>query len=274
MKVFATYQRNEDFAVDLSLEGEMLHIRCRHALPRFKSDGESNMSDLVVEERGDWLIHDDVLHEEPINLGVLRNMPDFHDHAAFLYYMPVGLRKEYVNNGHMQPANLYALTQASKLSGPQHGNLISGLHPLLNALVPFQESPFSEWMLGVNVYDPALVAVTGDLEVVPCPGLDVARNLYLPEVRFEQGQVTAVPGGTVMIAFYLSDTDGNRITNRDAEVFLDTTAGSLNFYRIKTQGGEGRVIFRALDLKSGDVAKIKCGFKYFSGTDDSFVTVA
>ena len=53
MKVFATQERNEDFAVDMRLEDEVLHVLCRHALPAVNIDGESNMSESVVEIRGD-----------------------------------------------------------------------------------------------------------------------------------------------------------------------------------------------------------------------------
>jgi hypothetical protein len=238
MKVFATHERNDDFAVDLRLEDEVLHVLCRHALPAVKTDGESNMSDSVVEIRGDWLIHDEVLLDEAISLGQLRNMPDFHDHAAFCFYRPIGIRKEMVSSVHKQPVNLFMMTSSSKMTGPQFHDNVSGLHPFINVLIPFKNSPFEDWMIG-----------------------------------FEQSQSTSSADGTVEICFYLSDADGQPITDHDAEVYLDTTGGVLSLYRVMTHGGKGRTLFRALDLQAGQSAKIKCGFKYFSGTDDCFVKV-
>ena len=273
MKVFATQERNEDFAVDMRLEDEVLHVLCRHALPAVNIDGESNMSESVVEIRGDWLIHGEVLLDEAINLSQLRNMPDFHDHAAFCFYRPIGIRKEEVSSVHKQPVNLFMMTSSSKMTGPQFHDNVSGLHPFINVLIPFKDSLFEDWMIGLNVYDPKLDEVSGDLQIFPCAGLDVVRRLELPEVRFQQSQATSSPDGTVEICFYLSDADGQPITGHDAEVYLDTTGGALSLYRVMTQGGRGRTLFRALDLQVGEAAKIKCGFKYFSGTDDCFVKV-
>ena len=84
---------------------------------------------------------------------------------------------------------------------------------------------------------------------------------------------TVEAGGTVVVDFHLCNEDLSQIKDRDAEVYLDVTAGTLSKYRVETQEGKGSVIFRALDLVSGDVAKIKCGFKFFTGTDDFFVQV-
>lgn len=275
MKVFTTSERNSNFGVDLSLSGSILSITVRKAIAAKTPEGDDMplADDQVLHDtRGSWLVLDEVEHQEDIDLSVLKNMPDFHDHAAFLYYLPVGLRKEFVNPGHTQPANLYALTQGTKLSGPQHGNLISLMHPLLNILVPFKNSPLSDWSVGVNTYAHDLVTVHGELEIEECLGLDVVRNTHLPKVWFNQKTATCAKDGTITVDFYIGDFDEAAIQG-DAEVYLDVTGGSLNKYRCQTVNGVGSVTFRALDLEAGDVVKIKCGFKYFTGTDDCIVTV-
>lgn len=63
------------------------------------------------------------------------------------------------------------------------------------------------------------------------------------------------------------------ITDRDAEVYLEATAGYLVGRRIKTIGGQGSTSFRPDGMVAGESAKIKVGFKYFSGTDDLMVNV-
>jgi hypothetical protein len=80
--------------------------------------------------------------------------------------------------------------------------------------------------------------------------------------------------GDVSFSFRLVDAQGIPITDRDAEVYLDSTAGYLVQRRVKTVGGAGTATFRADGLSVGERLKIKCGFKLFAGTDDLFVTVA
>ena len=70
------------------------------------------------------------------------------------------------------------------------------------------------------------------------------------------------------IDFQLETPDGDPIEDRDAEVYLESTAGYLVARRVRTSGGSGFTVFRPDGMETGDVAKIKVGFKYFSGTDD------
>ena len=273
MKVFATTQRNLNFAVDLALKDETIDLLIRTAIPRFDHNGEPNTATNKVELRGDWIVCDEVILEEKISLIAMKNLPDFHDHAAFCIYRPVGIRKDWVSDAHKQAINLYTMTSSSKLSGPQFHDNVSGLHPLMNVLVPFKSSPITDWMIGLNVYSPDLVKTSSGLTLATCAGLDVVRNTELPLVKFSDHSATVEAGGTVVVDFHLCNEDLSQIKDRDAEVYLDVTAGTLSKYRVETQDGKGSVIFRALDLVAGDVAKIKCGFKYFTGTDDFFVQV-
>lgn len=273
MKVFVTNQRNLNFAVDLKLTDESIDILIRDAIPKLDPDGAENIAANKVEFRGEWIVCDEVLLEETISLASMKNLPDFHDHAAFCIYRPVGIRKEWVSESHKQAVNLYTLTSSSKLSGPQFHDNVSGLHPLMNVLVPFKTSPISDWMIGLNVYSPDLVKVSNGLTLVPCVGLDVVRNTELPLVKFVDRSTTVEANGTVTIDFHLCNEDATPMLGREAEVYLDTTAGALSKYRVQTTNSTGSVTFRALDLVPGDEAKIKCGFKYFTGTDDFFIKV-
>ena len=90
-------------------------------------------------------------------------------------------------------------------------------------------------------------------------------------VDLDLGNVSA--SGEVSIDFQLEIPDGDPIEGRDAEVYLESTAGYLVARRVRTSGGSGCTVFRPSGMATGDVAKIKVGFKYFSGTDDLLVNV-
>ena len=94
-----------------------------------------------------------------------------------------------------------------------------------------------------------------------------------PKVWFNTKTATVTPDGYVDISFYLGDSSGTTITGHDADVYLDTTAGVLNKQKVTTQNGVGTVRLIASHLTSGEIAKVKCGFKFYTGTDDCVVTV-
>lgn len=275
MKLFVTSERNLNFAIDLSLDGNLLTYVIRKAIPSKTPEGEDMPlaeGQTLFAKQGEWLVIDEIEHQEVIDLNIFKNMPDFHDHSAFCIYRPVGIRADWVSAAHKQPVNLFAMTVGSKMSGPQFHDNVSGLHPLMNILVPFKNSPLSDWHIGVNTFSPDLVTTHGDLEKEECSGLDVVRNTHLPKVWFSSKSVPCQKEQSISVDFFIGDSDGNPIQG-DAEVFLDVTGGSLNKYRAQTVNGTGSVTFRALDLEAGDVVKIKCGFKYFTGTDDCLVSI-
>jgi hypothetical protein len=60
---------------------------------------------------------------------------------------------------------------------------------------------------------------------------------------------------------------------RDAEIFLEAVNGYLPKTRVKTANGQASVPFMALGLVAGDSARIKAGFKYFSGASDAHIQI-
>jgi hypothetical protein len=93
-------------------------------------------------------------------------------------------------------------------------------------------------------------------------------------VRFVSGpSINVAATEEVNIEFRLETPDGDPIEDRDTEVYLESTAGYLVARRVRTAGGSGCTVFRPDGMATGDTAKIKVGFKYFSGTDDQLVSV-
>lgn len=101
-------------------------------------------------------------------------------------------------------------------------------HPLGHILVPFRTSPVEDWSLGFNVFDPVLINAGPGIEVVPAITLALIREETLPVVRFVGGPSAEVPASEELsIEFRLETPQGVPITDRDAEVYLEATAGYL-----------------------------------------------
>ena len=95
-----------------------------------------------------------------------------------------------------------------------------------------------------------------------------------PVVVFDTATVNVSSDGTVDLPFHLQDPDTDTaITNIEADIYITTKGGRVNKMVIPTVNGRGVVKFIPEYLSAGDVIKVSCGFKYFSGLSDCFVTV-
>ncbi|TXH09443.1 MAG: hypothetical protein E6R03_16860 [Hyphomicrobiaceae bacterium] len=214
-----------------------------------------------------------------VNLDALRSRPDFGDHALFTIYDQVCTNSAGVNpNVFENVSNLYAATIATKMDPGAYHRSVVQLFPMAAIYVPLADSPVSDWAIAVNCgpEDDEFNEITlGDglerLDGVSIP--TTGELLVFPVVKFSGSSAVIAPNGDVQVDFHLEAADGSVITSTEADVYLDTTGGYLTKKRIRTSGGQGSVVFRAEGLQSGDVVKIKCGFKHFSGTDDFMVTV-
>jgi len=285
MKLY-TGTKNTPFAIDVSLDGSTLTYSIRAVVQRkwigvptesHPEGGKYFDSSLVAEYRGDFGVLREPIAEREIDLDSLRSHPEFGDHASFMLYAPVGLAADTATRESLyaQTPNLYAMTIASKMDAQAYHATVLQTHPLGHILVPFKASPTSDWTIGLNVYEPSLIKATGPIQIVPSVTLALVREETLPVVRFVGGsEATVVEGGEIAISFRLETPDGFPILDREAEVYLESTSGYVVSRRVSTSGGAGSTTFRPDGLVAGDTAKIKVGFKYFSGTDDLAVTVA
>ncbi len=277
--------KNPPFALDVSLNGTQLNFSVRSIMQReFVGDPSKDHANggkffdqsLITEWRGDFGVFGEPLYQRTLDLDSLRQHPEYSDHASFMLYAPVGVMERYgtPSGFFQQTPNLYVATLASKMDAQAFHASVLQTHPIGHILVPFKSSPMEDWTLGFNVFTPELVKASRNVEVIPAITLALVREETLPVVRFLGGPSMYVSaGGEVSIDFRLETSGGDPIEDRDAEVYLESTAGYLVARRVRTSGGSGCTVFRPDGMATGDTAKIKVGFKYFSGTDDLLVNV-
>jgi hypothetical protein len=122
----------------------------------------------------------------------------------------------------------------------------------------------------------------GDCVVVGIDPADVERTDYsasaqvrelilLPGVQIAAPQA-CTPDGLVDVDVQVVDANDQPIL-RDAEIYLEAVNGYLPKTRVKTVDGKARVPFMAWGLVAGDSARIKAGFKYFSGAADAVIQI-
>ena len=284
MKLY-TGNKNSPFALDVGLDGSRLSYSVRPIMQRefvgdpskdYPGGGKYFDQSLITEWRGDFGVFGESIYQRTLDLMSFLQHPEFSDHASFMLYAPVGrMERSGSSEGvYTQTPNLYVATLASKMDAQAYHASVLQTHPLGHILVPFRTSPLEDWSLGFNVFDPVLIKAGLGIEVVPAITLALIREETLPVVRFVGGPSTEIAVGEERsIAFRLETPEGVPITDRDAEVYLEATAGYLVGRRIKTVGGQGSTNFRTDGMAAGENAKIKVGFKYFSGTDDLMVNV-
>jgi hypothetical protein len=265
MKCFIV-TKNAPFKVEVTLEGENLRLR-------FPDDKILADPDATPTPEQDVEL---VPRERIIHLGSLRERGDFGDHAIFTIYDRLSTNADKANPAVFDSvSNLYAATLAARMDTGTYHRTVMQMFPVAAVYVPLASDPVSAWSIALNVGSADDVTLGGGLEkadgiTIPMTG----ELLVFPRVEFISSDLTVPPGGDVSFSFRLVDAQGIPITDRDAEVYLDSTAGYLVQRRVKTVGGAGTATFRADGLSVGERLKIKCGFKLFAGTDDLFVTVA
>jgi hypothetical protein len=277
--------KNSPFALDVTLDGKRLTFSVRSIMQRefvgnpandHPNGGKYFDQSLIREWRGDFGVFGEPIYQRMLDLETLSQHAEFSDHASFMLYAPVGRmeRLTALESVYLQTPNLYVATVASKIDAQAFHASVLQTHPIGHILVPFKSSPLEDWTMGFNVFSPELVKTSRNIEVIPAITLALVRDETLPVVRFLGGpSMNVSAGGGVSIDFRLETSDGDPIKDRDAEVYLESTAGYLVARRVRTSGGSGSTVFRPGGMATGDVAKIKVGFKYFSGTDDLLVNV-
>lgn len=278
--------KNPPFALDVTLKGTMLTFVVRAIMQRefvgnhaedHPSGGKFFDQSLIKEWRGDFGVFGEPIYQRVIDLQSLSQHPEFGDHASFMLYAPVGVMERYTTPEAFftQMPNLYVATLASKMDAQAYHASVLQAHPIGHILVPFKSSPLEDWTLGFNVFSPELVKASSNIKVIPSITLALVRDETLPIVKFVGSKSNEVAlAGEVVVSFQLETPDGTPIVDREADVYLDATAGYLAARRVTTVKGAGSTTFRPDGMATGDTAKIKVGFKLFTGTDDLVVNVS
>lgn len=278
--------KNPPFALDVTLKDTMLTFVVRAIMQRefvgnhaedHPSGGKFFDQSLIKEWRGDFGVFGEPIYQRVIDLQSLSQHPEFGDHASFMLYAPVGVMERYTTPEAFftQIPNLYVATLASKMDAQAYHASVLQAHPIGHILAPFKSSPLEDWTLGFNVFSPELVKTSSNIKVIPSITLALVREETLPVVKFVSSKSAEVAlGGEVAVNFQLETPDGTPIVDREADIYLDATAGYLAARRVTTVKGAGSTTFRPVGMATGDTAKIKVGFKLFTGTDDLVVNVS
>ncbi len=271
MKCFVV-EKNRPFPLDVELIGSVLRFRTGTAVPA--QDDQGSSLENVVETRGTYAVTGISDAWRELDLEGLRAHRHFGDHACFMLYDAAGANSDKVHQSVFDaPFALFPATLTSKMTSWEYHATVVQVFPIISVLIPFADSPVSDWAITINVCHADLVKAGSGIEVSDRVERMTGEHFF-PRVKFSQSAIDVAPGGLVSVCFELVGQDGQPITGREVDVYLEATAGALSHGRRRTVGGVGSVTFRASDLIAGENAKLKCGFKHFSGTDDLEVRVA
>ncbi len=270
MKCFVV-EKNRPFPLDLELQGSILRFRTGEAAS--KSDVGDQPPEDVIEERGDYLVTKVSQSWREVDLESLRGHHGFSDRSCFMLYDAAGSFGDRAHPGIFDaPFAMFPVTLPSKMTSWEYHSTVVQAFPVISIMVPFADSPVSEWAITANVCGTGIIQPGAGIELA-----GVVQRLtgehFFPAVRFSGPPGTVAAGGSIEITFRLAGPDGSAISDHDADAYLEATAGALSHSRRRTSGGEGFVTYRATDVPAGDLVKIKCGFKHFSGTDSIEVLV-
>lgn len=269
MKCFVV-EKNRPFPLDVELIGSVLRFRTGTAVP---VQGEGSSPENVIESRGAYAVTSLSNDWREIDLEGLRAHRHFGDHACFMLYDAAAANSEKVHQSIFDaPFALFPATLPSKMTSWEYHATVVQVFPVISVLIPFADSPVSEWAITANVCHADLVKAESGIDLSDRVQRMTGEHFF-PRIQFAQSTIEVAPGDQVQVSFELVGQDGQPITDREVDVYLEATAGALSHSRRRTVGGRGLVFFRASDLVAGEAAKLKCGFKHFSGTDDLEVRV-
>lgn len=290
MKFLATQDRNKQFAVDVSINGDAFTYQVRKTFPTAELPsakervGSPFDSALLSYERDGWSVFGPAGTPVRIDLSVIRGFADFADCSSFNFFwdydhlrldrLPTfGEVGSYRLLENIQPFNVFAMSRENKFTNRQCATLFLHTKPMGTIIVPFKDSPIEDWIVVFNMLDPALLRISTGEPVTPTISLDVARYDYLPRIAFDEREVQVGADGAAIIGFALTDAQGAPLTN-SAYIHFESTGGYLPMSRVAVESGRGSVRVVARDLVAGESFKVKAGFKYFSGVDECLVKVA
>lgn len=131
----------------------------------------------------------------------------------------------------------------------------SNIQPIMYVLVPFADSPMSDWkfivIANALTVDDASITETFDIDI----------NKTLADISSENlPSITLSKQGTIVSA-QLKNADGTNASKANIDIYFETTAGYLTKARSKTDANG----IATTELIGGTDGKVKAGFKYFSG---------
>lgn len=137
----------------------------------------------------------------------------------------------------------------------------SGMSPIMYILVPFADSPISEWTFIVIANK-----VTVDGNTVK-DEFDIDINKTLADICNENLPSISISKSGTSVSAQLIDTKGKAIKKSGVDIYFETTAG----YLTKSRGRTDTKGLASTEVIGAEEGKIKAGFKYFTGKVDLII---
>lgn len=246
---------------------EAVHKADEYRLSEIKDEPSKETPNFFLWERPDM--------RREFRFDEWKNTREFDAHACYQIIQVVSPSTEATGVFQQRPFNLYAFSQPFRVTGYEFTAFFGDQHPLASVLVPFKDSPVSDWTIGFNVLADELLLSPEGVLPEKYTGLDVMRIEKLPKLRFVEQEVSVANGDHIDLEVQLCDFYGTDIAHGNVELFIETTGGILSNTRVKTDAsGRAKVRFFAQYVIPGDTIKVKAGYKYFAGIDDCAVKVS
>lgn len=202
-----------------------------------------------------------------IDLASLRLRSDWCAHQTYFLSIKDGKLGELFA---LFPETLSARISAHEFARRTQQSLTVGIN------VPFEDATDDELFVTVNLNQNALdsdIAVNEhcNLEWSEANSSGTVRTILFPHLHASAPE-TVSAGETVVASVRIEDASGTLI-ERDATIYLEAVSGILPATRVTAKAGVATVAVMTTGMIPSDVARVKCGWKYFPGVDDISVKV-
>jgi len=275
MKVYITrppaYASSPDHVVRVSVDSARKHVGVEMCIVFSPNPSEPLPDDESVLQSGEKFYK--VIAVSEFDYELLKKSTGWADRQAWHLTFRWDVRS------FTDPIPLYTYSMATKMSAPELSRTTYQNNLSVGFVVPFADSLFEECAVTVNI-NPDVNK--GDCVVLGVDASDIERTDYSASAQVRElillpgVQVSAPASCTAngQVDVHLQVVDANdQPLERDAEIFLEVINGYLPKTRIKTVNGQANVAFIALGLNAGDSARVKAGFKYFSGASDASIQI-
>ncbi len=261
----------QDYAIQVHIDTSREQIHAVFATPLISSDGNTEMVSPTFEVAGRPYY---AMDEITLDVPAIRKSRSWSDRQVFNCSFDWRLRKW------LAPFPSYTFSLPTRFTGFEMMQMyrITKENFMLGFNVPFANATFDECFVTVNLHPEMGGCIVegvlpNDIEELGYQSHEITREMKFPSVRVKAPN-TARADAPVIFDLQLLDGKGDPIFDRDAEIYCEAVNGYLPKTRLMTQSGLAQVKVLPLGLESGDVVRLKAGFKFYPGLDDAQVTLS
>ncbi len=128
-----------------------------------------------------------------------------------------------------------------------------------------QDSDFSTWTIGIRVPENAAYVFEGNLKTIVDSAQTTTKFIdYLPTITLSAAS-TMQPDSSTTITI---NTDPSV-----KEVYMDSVSGIINKHRVGLTNGVGTLTAYSTDLVSGDIVRVRAGYRKFPAATQVIISV-